>query len=231
MASFLSFTLFTLYFFHFSALFNTINGVFVEEVKEAIVLKQEDKMIHLHFYFHDILGGKNPTAIRIAGPSDSTMMNFGLTRIIDNALTEEADLSSKLVGKAQGIYAIASQSDLALLMVMNLYFVEGKYSGSSISILGRNEVTNDQREMPIIGGNGLFRFARGYVLAHTVSADPSTGDATVEYNVYVQTQSGTTQNGTTQTDIGSFSNGDNSFSCNYTVFHCAFLFFVIYLFS
>jgi hypothetical protein len=186
MACFLTFTLFTLYFTLFSAFFNTnINGVFVEEVIEAIAIKREDKLTHLHFYFHDILGGKNPSAIRIAGPPESTMMNFGNTMMADDALTEGPKLNSKIVGKAQGLYAMAAQNDMALLMVMNFVFVEGMYNGSSISILGRNAVLNEQREMPIVGGNGLFRFARGYALAHTVSID-STGDATVEYNVYVR---------------------------------------------
>ncbi|PQQ15980.1 dirigent protein 22 [Prunus yedoensis var. nudiflora] len=62
---------------------------------------------------------------------------------------------------------------------MNFVFVEGMYKGSTISILGRNPVLNNVREMPIIGGTGLFRFARGYALAHTVWFNP-TGDAIVE---------------------------------------------------
>ena len=186
MACFLSFTVFTLYFTHFSIFFNTINGVFIEEVVEDIAIKRDDKMTHLHFYFHDIVGGKNPSVVRIAGPPDSFIGNFGNTMMADDPLTEGPKPTSKLVGKAQGLYAMAAQNDLALLMVMNFVFLEGKYNGSSISILGRNAVLHDQREMPIVGGNGLFRFARGYALAHTISADPSTGDAIVEYNAYVR---------------------------------------------
>jgi hypothetical protein len=39
--------------------------------------------------------------------------------------------------------------------------------------------------MPVVGGSGLFRFARGYAQAKTHDLDFKTGDAIVEYNVYV----------------------------------------------
>nr|POF08610.1 dirigent protein 22 [Quercus suber] len=70
-------------------------------------------------------------------------------------------------------------------MVMNFAFLEGKYNGSALSILGRNPFLNKVREMPIVGGSGVFRYARGYALAKTVSFTPKTGDAVVEYNVSV----------------------------------------------
>ena len=41
------------------------------------------------------------------------------------------------------------------------------------------------REMPIVGGSGFFRFARGYAQARTHVYNAKTGDAVVEYNVYV----------------------------------------------
>ncbi|KAG6677062.1 hypothetical protein I3842_14G007600 [Carya illinoinensis] len=167
------------------ALLNTISGAFIEESREAVVIKRDGKTTHLHFYFHDILSGKNPSAIKIAGPSKSTIFNFGNTMMIDDALTEGPALESKLVGRAQGFYALAAQNEIAMLMVMNFVFTEGEYKGSTLSILGRNPVGDDVREMPVVGGSGVFRQAHGYALAHTVLFDPNTGDATVEYNVYV----------------------------------------------
>ncbi|KAK3204956.1 hypothetical protein Dsin_019002 [Dipteronia sinensis] len=108
--------------------------------------------------------------------------------MIEDPITVGPKLSSKMVGRAQGLYALASQEEIGLLMVMNFAFIEGKYNGSSqgrthvqtsqvpylveipgsatgssISVLGRNTVFSKVREMPVIGGSGLFRFARGYV--------------------------------------------------------------------
>ncbi|KAG5043440.1 hypothetical protein JHK87_007355 [Glycine soja] len=50
---------------------------------------------------------------------------------------------------------------------------------------GRNMVLSAVREMPIVGGSGAFRFARGYAQAKTYSFDVQTGDAAVEYNAEV----------------------------------------------
>ncbi|KAG0495391.1 hypothetical protein HPP92_000082, partial [Vanilla planifolia] len=36
-----------------------------------------------------------------------------------------------------------------LLMIMNFFFSYGKYNGSTLAILGRNEIFSEVREMPI----------------------------------------------------------------------------------
>ncbi|XP_048127647.1 dirigent protein 22-like [Rhodamnia argentea] len=148
---------------------------------------RKEKLSHLHFYFHDIVSGRNPTAVRVAEAqmTNSSATGFGAVVMIDDALTEGPEMSSKEVGRAQGIYALASQKDAGLLMVQNYVFTEGKYNGSTLSVLGRNAVFSSVRELPIVGGSGLFRFARGYAEAKTLTFDLKTGDAVVQYNVYV----------------------------------------------
>lgn len=148
---------------------------------------RKEKLSHLRFYFHDIVSGQNPTAIRVAEApmSRNSPTFFGSVVMMDDPLTMGPEQSSKLVGRAQGIYASASQSEIGFLMVMNFAFVEGKYNGSSLSVLGRNRPLTEMREMPVVGGSGLFRFARGYAQAKTHWFDIKTGDACVEYNVYV----------------------------------------------
>ncbi|KAF9587247.1 hypothetical protein IFM89_039528 [Coptis chinensis] len=147
---------------------------------------KKEKLTHFKVYWHDILGGPKPTAVIVVNPPNSTLNGgFGSVTMTDNALTMRPELNSKLVGRSQGFYALASQTEVGLLMAMNFAIMEGKYNGSTISILGRNTVFSKVREMPIIGGSGLFRFARGYVQARTHSLDINSGDACVEYNVYV----------------------------------------------
>ncbi|KGN54087.1 dirigent protein 19 [Cucumis sativus] len=147
---------------------------------------RKEKLSHFRFYWHDVLTGKYPTSIQIVPPASNTSMTgFGLVNMIDNPLTETPDPKSKLWGRAQGLYASASQDQFGLLMAMNFAFVSGKYNGSSLTIFGRNPFLEKVREMPVIGGSGLFRFARGYAKATTNKVDFKTGDAVVEYNIYV----------------------------------------------
>ncbi|KZV13830.1 hypothetical protein F511_44983, partial [Dorcoceras hygrometricum] len=144
------------------------------------------KLTHFRVYWHDIVGGPNPTSVPIVrSPPANNVTAFGQINMIDNPLTLKPGLSSKVVGKAQGFYGLASQEEVGLLMAMNFVFTEGKYNGSTITIMGRNAVFDKMREMPVIGGSGLFRFASGYAQARTHSFNLETGDATVQYDVYV----------------------------------------------
>ncbi|CAK9153651.1 unnamed protein product [Ilex paraguariensis] len=73
----------------------------------------------------------------------------------------ESQWSSKEIGRVQGLYAAASLEDVALSCVLNFIFTEGEYNGSSLSLLGNNPFRLQVREMPIVGGSGVFRLARG----------------------------------------------------------------------
>ncbi|KAK7259626.1 hypothetical protein RIF29_25237 [Crotalaria pallida] len=160
---------------------------FHKTISPTLIGLQKEKLSHLHFYFHDIVSGPKPTAVKVAQAqmTNTSSTGFGMVAMIDDPLTVGPEPGSKLVGKAQGVYASAAQNEVGLLMVMNFAFTEGKYNGSTLSVLGRNTVFSAVRELPIVGGSGLFRFARGYAQAKTHTFDLNTGDAVVEYNVYV----------------------------------------------
>ncbi|CAN4123521.1 unnamed protein product [Withania somnifera] len=144
------------------------------------------KMTKLHFYFHDIVGGRNPTAIPVAQANSTSHSPtaFGQLAVLDDRLTIGPEINSTTIGRAQGIVGAASLEEFSLLMSLNFVFTNGKYNGSTLSLLGRNTILNEYREMPIVGGSGVFRLARGIATAktHTLSKN---GDAIVEYNVVV----------------------------------------------
>ncbi|CAN1307699.1 Dirigent protein 23 [Linum perenne] len=138
-----------------------------------------DTVTNIEFYFHDILSGSNPTAKSVIQPisTSATSNFFGMVNVADDPLTEKADPKSKLIGRAQGLYAAVGQNDVALLMALSYGFVVGK-----------NPAMDPTRELPVLGGTGLFRLARGYAELKTISLN-SAGDAVVHYNVTVYTPS------------------------------------------
>ncbi|CAN8269383.1 unnamed protein product [Cochlearia groenlandica] len=148
-------------------------------------LHKKEKLTYLHFYWQDSLQGQNPSAIMINKPALNNTSLFGSVFMFDDPLTINAARNSTMIGQAQGFYAGAAQGEIGLMMVMNFAFKTGEYNGSTIAILGRNIVLSKVREMPVVGGSGMFRFARGYVEARTMLFNIKTGDSIVEYKCYV----------------------------------------------
>ncbi|KAL1193447.1 Dirigent protein 21 [Cardamine amara subsp. amara] len=146
-----------------------------------------EKLTHLHFYFHDIVSGNKPTSVPVArGPNTNTSAtSFGLVAVIDDKLTVGPEITSEEVGRVQGIFASADQNNFGLLMVLNFVFTKGEFAGSTASLYGRNPILAKLREMPIIGGTGAFRFGKGYAQAKTFTFNTTSGDAVIEYNVYI----------------------------------------------
>ncbi|XP_006664385.2 dirigent protein 21-like [Oryza brachyantha] len=144
---------------------------------------------HIKVYWHDVVSGTNPTAVQVAQAptTNSSASFFGVVMVIDDPLTEGPDMkNSAPVGRAQGTYISAGKDKVALLMNMNFVFQSGTYNGSTVAIMGRNEVLSAVREMAIVGGTGVFRWAQGYAQARTHTFDKKAGDATIEYNLYIK---------------------------------------------
>ncbi|KAE9458276.1 hypothetical protein C3L33_09814, partial [Rhododendron williamsianum] len=149
--------------------------------------KMEEKVTKLHFYFYDQLSGKNVTAVTVA-QANTTFQSpslFGLVFVIDDALKTGPESDSTIVGRAQGMYASGGLKEPVAVMTLDFVFTSGEYNGSTLSMSGRNPPLDLYREMPIVGGSGVFRLARGIATAKTYLFDTTTGNAIVEYNVIV----------------------------------------------
>ena len=147
-----------------------------------------EKSTHIKLYWHDVVSGPSPTAVPVAraAATNTSQTGFGAVVVIDDPLTQGPDRkSSKPLGRAQGTYIAAGKDEVALLMNMNFVFQAGTYNGSTVAIMGRNPVFDAVREMAVVGGTGVFRMARGYAQARTHTLDLNTGDATVDYNLYI----------------------------------------------
>ncbi|MCL7023482.1 hypothetical protein MKW94_012949 [Papaver nudicaule] len=143
----------------------------------------EEKMTKLHFYFHDVITGRNPVAVQIAEApgTKSSPTRYGAMFMIDDPLTEGPNPRSRLVGRAQGFYGHSGMNEESLTMGMSLVFTANeKFNGSTISVISRNPIEHTDRELAIVGGTGYFRFARGFISAKTYLV--SGPDAIVEYD-------------------------------------------------
>ncbi|KAL2337668.1 hypothetical protein Fmac_012114 [Flemingia macrophylla] len=154
--------------------------------RKTLGLQRKHKLSHFRFYFHESFTPNNATTVTVVQPLPkyNGTTSFGSLGVTDNALTVRQDRNSKVVGRIEGFVAATSQSEFNLLAVLNFAFTQGKYNGSSIAVLGRNRLSLKVRELPIIGGTGLFRFATGYAETNTIFLDPKTR-STIEYNIYV----------------------------------------------
>ncbi|KAJ1685919.1 hypothetical protein LUZ63_017309 [Rhynchospora breviuscula] len=180
---------------------------------------------HLHFYLHDTLSGPNPTAIPVVQGSTrykgSGPFGFGTIIVIDDVLTEGPSLTTDAIGRAQGFYTMASLTGSELLLSINILLTEGEFNGSTVAVLGRDNLFDSVRELPVIGGSGKFRMARGYTLFKTYSANASTGDVVLEVDLYVTdispnidelipSRNDTTSNGDTPSSSSSTSASDGN---------------------
>lgn len=150
---------------------------------------RHEKTTHLHFFLHDTLSGKDPSAVligRAAGrdPRPDDPVPFSSLYATDDLLTEGPSPQSKVVGNAQGLWVSSGRGKLSLVLGMDFELTDGPFNGSAFVVYSRNTVTRPVgRELAIVGGRGAFRLARGYALLRTHFLDNNNGDAIIEYNV------------------------------------------------
>ncbi|XP_057771314.1 dirigent protein 21-like [Salvia miltiorrhiza] len=147
-----------------------------------------EKVARLHVYVHDFrAGGPSATVFTVANASitATSPTGFGAVRVVDDLVTAGRDIKSAAVGRVQGLTTSADLKVSAVAVNFNFVFTSGKYNGSTVSIAGRNEFQLAARELPVIGGTGLFRLARGYAITSSYSFDVPTNYAVLEYKIYV----------------------------------------------
>ncbi|KAG8368093.1 hypothetical protein BUALT_Bualt15G0009400 [Buddleja alternifolia] len=148
---------------------------------------RKEKLTKLRFYVQDMVGGESPTVWKVAQSNltDILPSAFGLVSVLDNLVTSGPELDSGEIGRIQGIIGLSDFHEKALVMLVNLVFTQGRYNGSTLSILGRNSLDAELREVSIVGGTGAFRMARGYAITSTYAVDEAHTHGVIQYDVVV----------------------------------------------
>ncbi|KAK8582490.1 hypothetical protein V6N13_069267 [Hibiscus sabdariffa] len=148
-----------------------------------------EKMTRLHFFFHDIVTGKNPTSVPIARPNITGAGTYLTLAAMDDTLTVGPELTSTIIGNAQGLslYTAKDPTMFGTVLYTDFAFTSGRFNGSSFSLFSRYPITKAATavgtvvELAIVGGRGAFRMARGYALTRAIYSN--NGDAGLEFNV------------------------------------------------
>ncbi|KAM3355499.1 hypothetical protein ACQJBY_025962 [Aegilops geniculata] len=151
------------------------------------------KMTNIRFYLHNTHKVNDPSSVLVAENTNATahargLVPFSSIYVFDDVLTKGPTSRSKVVGNAQGMYVETGKDGYTILLTIDCEMTDGPFKGSSFVMFSRNEFRKPIREVPVIGGRGAFRMAKGYGLLKTVCVDcinsvnPSKGDI-IEYNV------------------------------------------------
>lgn len=160
-----------------------------EYYSETLPFSPKQQVVtNLHFFFHDTLSGRDPSAVLIAKPhltgeDSSSPTPFGSLLAIDDPLTLGPDPKSEKIGNVRGMYVSSGKHVPTLTMYVDFGFTSGLFNGSSFTVFSRNTITEKERELAVVGGRGRFRMATGVAQLNTYSVNLINGDAVVEYNV------------------------------------------------
>ncbi|GLJ32176.1 hypothetical protein SUGI_0647780 [Cryptomeria japonica] len=127
---------------------------------------------NLVFYAHEISQGPNRTTLTIAGVngSSSVLSAFGTVSVVDHAVTEGPNATSKILGKFQGLVATTDFSRSNFHLIFSVVFENEKYNGSSLEMHGTIRSLEPHLELSVSGGTGHFRFVTGYAVVEILSA-------------------------------------------------------------
>ncbi|KAF8010678.1 hypothetical protein BT93_J1357 [Corymbia citriodora subsp. variegata] len=114
---------------------------------------------------------------------------FGTITVFDDELTEGHELSSGLVGKAQGFYVASSEEGNSQTMALTAMFEGGGYV-DSLSFFGVHRTAVSESQLAIMGGTGKYVDARGYATVKTFPAPPNQQvtdgmETVLEFTVYL----------------------------------------------
>ncbi|CAI9769035.1 unnamed protein product [Fraxinus pennsylvanica] len=158
-----------------------------EEIWSETLCQRKEKVTKLHFYNQELRQGPNKTLYIVAKSevTDSLPSQFGMVFVLDHLITAGPEPDSKKLGRMQGTVMLSDLHEQSLVVLVNVIFTYGKYNGSTLSILGRNPYTEKVREISVVGGTGVFRMARGYVITRTHSESDDHTLGVYEYTVFV----------------------------------------------
>ncbi|CAK9171753.1 unnamed protein product [Ilex paraguariensis] len=105
--------------------------------------------------------------------------------IFHRTLTEGPEITSPVVGKAQGFIIPIEQFAHSAFNIIYLTFDTHEYSGS-LSVQAKNVAQKDKEELTVVGGTGSFAFARGVAVFAQTNRHTSNFDAIYHIKLHLK---------------------------------------------
>ncbi|OQU83026.1 hypothetical protein SORBI_3005G063600 [Sorghum bicolor] len=121
----------------------------------------------LTLYMHQTVEGPNHNQVNIADPKQPQM--FGYTNVHDYPIYDGLGTSAKIVARAQGLHTETNMNDDDWFHWSSIVFSDERFQGSSFKAIGnQNKVEGN---WAIVGGTGVFTFARGNISIQRIHGD------------------------------------------------------------
>ncbi|PKI48616.1 hypothetical protein CRG98_030981 [Punica granatum] len=134
-------------------------------------LKPNEPCKRFVLFYHDILyqGGDDVDNSTSASATNNTKLgNFQLGRLVvfDDPITQDRNLHSPEVARAQGFYFYDKKSEYNAWIAYTLVFNSTEYKGT-LNVMGADLMYAKTRDVSIVGGTGDFFMARGVATLET----------------------------------------------------------------
>ncbi|XP_059663893.1 dirigent protein 4-like [Cornus florida] len=166
--------------------------MFIFSSAEVGQLKETNMTFYLHDWSVELnltadTTNTNVTAIPVTGIPGFpwTFTTFGTMFCADDPITVGFDKTSAQIGQAQGIFVTSALDGSSTHVSASIVFSNATYNGSTIEIQGANRHHQSVNEVAVVGGTGIFRYARGCATFETVYQNKANSYAVIKCNVTV----------------------------------------------
>jgi len=125
-----------------------------------VVPQSHGTVYNLKLYMHQPIGGPNHNHVNIANLEHPQM--FGYTNVHDYPIYDSLGPGPRIIARAQGLHTDTNMNNNDWFHWFNITFSDDRFKGSSLKGIG------NQAKWAIVGGTGVFTFARGTITIHSI---------------------------------------------------------------
>ncbi|KAL2649214.1 hypothetical protein R1flu_017342 [Riccia fluitans] len=145
-------------------------SAFAREVKE------------FSLYVHESRAPPNPTLVVVATASGNLSdVTFGTVQVFSNLLKAGPSLNSTTIGVEPGLVSIGTEN----IFISYTFTLNLPKGNGTLAVQGQFALNVWPRELAVVGGTGIFRFASGYDVSEIVD-DSNPSDYVTIHKIFLK---------------------------------------------